>query len=67
MPLKLTVGDAARIAEETSNKNCSPDTIRDWERRGLLPATRTKSGVRLFEEEDVRRVARERAARTAGK
>ena len=58
----ITTADAARIAK------VSEDTIRAWERRGILPATKTPSGLRLFSRADVERLAAERAAKrgTAG-
>lgn len=45
----LTVGQVANLA------GCSADTVRAWERDGLLAARRTPGGQRRFEEEDVRR------------
>jgi excisionase family DNA binding protein len=45
----LTVGQAANLA------GCSPDTVRAWERNGLLSARRTPGGQRRFDEEEVRR------------
>ena len=53
----LTSGDAARVA------GVSVDTIRVWDRNGVLHARRTAGGVRLFEREDVERVVSERQAR----
>ena len=38
----------------------SPETIRHWERIGILPAVKTERGVRLFDRRDVERLARER-------
>jgi DNA-binding transcriptional MerR regulator len=38
----LTTGDVARRAERSS------DTVRNWERRGLLEAVKLPSGQRLF-------------------
>jgi len=43
----LTTGDVAREAGNAA------DTVRYWERTGLLKATRTASGQRLFRREDV--------------
>ena len=48
--------EAARILE------VSPETVRHWERVGILPAIKTGRGVRLFDRRDVERVARERQA-----
>lgn len=60
VPRKLTTGGAARVA------GAAAETIRSWERRGWLAAERTASGLRLFNETDVLRVAAARAAaRTA--
>ena len=50
--MKLTTGDAARVG------NVAPDTIRYWHRRGLLAAELTSSGMRLFNQADVERVAK---------
>ena len=52
----LCTSDAARLAQ------VAPDTIRMWERMGRLPAIRTAGNVRLFQRDDVLRVAEERAA-----
>ena len=46
--------EAARIL------NVSQETVRQWERRGILPAHKTARGVRLFDRRDVERLARER-------
>lgn len=40
----------------------SAQTVRLWERRGILPASKTDNGVRLFRRDDVERVAAARAA-----
>ena len=53
---KMISSEAARILDVT------PATVRDMERRGELAAERTSSGVRLFDEGEVRRLATERAA-----
>ena len=53
----LTTSRAAQILKASEN------TVRVLERRGELPAQRTSSGVRLFEQADVERVARARAER----
>ena len=53
----VTVSRAAKILET------SEGTVRALERRGELPAQRTSSGMRLFDEQMVERVARERAER----
>jgi DNA-binding transcriptional MerR regulator len=51
----LLTGEAAKIAE------VSPETIRLWERNGLLKARRTAGGTRIFSRTDVIRVTQERA------
>lgn len=48
--------EAARILGVT------PATVRLMESRGELPATRTASGVRIFERADVERLAAQRTA-----
>ena len=39
----------------------TPATVRLWETKGLIPATRTQSGTRLFKPEDVEAIETERA------
>ena len=57
----LRIGDVARLA------GVSPDTIRHYERRGLLRRIgRTESGYRIYAEEDVRRVLLVRQALALG-
>ena len=41
----------------------APETIRQWERDGILPALKTGRGVRLFDRDDVERIARNREQR----
>jgi excisionase family DNA binding protein len=41
----------------------SPETVRVWERTGVLPAVKTAKGVRLFARADVERLAAEREAK----
>ena len=43
----FTVGDVAKAAD------ASTDSVRHWERTGLLPALRTVGGRRIFRREDV--------------
>lgn len=43
----LLTGEVARAL------NVSPETIRLWERKGVLKALRTGSGVRLFDRSEV--------------
>jgi DNA-binding transcriptional MerR regulator len=52
----LNISDASHIID------CSPSTVRNLEARGLLPAMRTRSGLRLFKLSDVQKAAKERAA-----
>lgn len=47
----LTVHDSSEAL------GVSPDTIRRWEKKGLIRATRGKHGERLFEESELKRVA----------
>ena len=56
-PEYLLTNDAARVCD------VAPQTIRLWERAGLLPAVKTERGVRLFDRRDVERVKRERDER----
>jgi excisionase family DNA binding protein len=44
----LTVGEAATIAQ------VHPDTIRRWEARGVIRASRTPTNQRRYRESDVR-------------
>jgi DNA-binding transcriptional MerR regulator len=55
--LFLTCALVARMA------NVTPETVRSWERRGLLRAQRTASGIRLFRRGDVDALLRERQER----
>jgi len=58
MVAPLTTKDVARRLD------LSEDRVRELERSGQLPATRTRSGLRLWTTEDVERFAEERAGRT---
>jgi DNA-binding transcriptional MerR regulator len=51
--------EAARILE------VAPETIRHWERVGILPALKTERGVRLFSRRDCERLRDEREAQRA--
>jgi excisionase family DNA binding protein len=55
----ITTSCAAKILD------ISEGTVRALERRGELPAIRTSTNMRLFEQSDVERLARERAERRA--
>ncbi len=57
----LTKADAARLL------NLTPAAVVALERRGLIGATRTKGGVRLFRESDVLRLATKRDRERAKK
>jgi len=60
MPIRdeyLTAGAAAKIL------NLSSESVRSYERRGLLPAIRASGGLRLFREVDVRKFAEDRRTR----
>ena len=54
----ILTSDAAYILK------VAPDTVRYLERTGRLPALKTSRGVRLFNKEDVERLARQREARS---
>lgn len=53
----ITTGDAARLL------GVSEAAVRGFENKGLLPATKTASGMRLFKLVDVERLATQRAQR----
>ena len=53
----VLTSEAGRILDR------SAETVRAWERDGVLHAIRTTGGVRVFNRADVERLARERAAR----
>jgi DNA-binding transcriptional MerR regulator len=44
----------------------TPSTVRSLESRGVLKATRTPNGTRVFDRADVERLARMRANRVKG-
>jgi excisionase family DNA binding protein len=50
----LTTSQVARMIE------MSQESVRVYNRSGLLPATRTAGGIRLFKREDVERFRTER-------
>lgn len=56
----LTTSDVAR------ELRISESSVRGLERSGRLPATRTATGIRLFDPADVRRMAEQRAQQRAG-
>jgi excisionase family DNA binding protein len=56
----LTTNDAAKVL------GCAPDTVRLYERTGKLPAQRTRSGQRLFQEKEVEAFARVRKSSQNG-
>ena len=53
-------------AEAAKILNVTPASVRAMDRRGELIAVRTLSGVRLFDRDQVERLARERSARRLG-
>jgi len=56
-----------KIAEVSEKFGLSPDTLRYYERIGLLPSvTRTDSGIRDYSEPDIRRVEFVKCMRSAG-
>ncbi len=56
-----------RIGELASTANVSVDTVRFYERRGLLPrARRERSGYRVFDEQAIERLALVRALASMG-
>jgi MerR family transcriptional regulator, aldehyde-responsive regulator len=56
-----------RIAEVSKRYDISPDTLRYYERVGLLPpVNRTESGIRDFNEDDIKRVEFVKCMRSAG-
>jgi DNA-binding transcriptional MerR regulator len=59
--LPLETGNVAR------RLNMSDDNVRKLERKGLLHAERTASGTRLFDADEVRRVAQARAEQKRNK
>ncbi len=61
----VSVCGAAQVAIEASGKAVSESAIRDAADTGDLPSMRTNTGQRLFQADDVRRWAIERAERRA--
>lgn len=56
-----------RIAEVSEKYDISADTLRYYERVGLLPpVNRTESGIRDFNEDDIKRVEFVKCMRSAG-
>lgn len=55
----MLTAEAARVLGIT------PNAVRLMESRGVLPAERTDSGVRLFDRQVVKRIARARKAAAA--
>jgi len=54
------IGEAARIT------GVSAETLRVWERRGLIPASHTPSGYRFFSSQDIERIAKVQELRQRG-
>jgi excisionase family DNA binding protein len=57
----FTTLDVAKILQ------VSPDTVRQWERRGKLAATRTAGGMRLFRRDDIEMLASQRRTSEIGR
>ncbi len=55
----FTIGDVARAV------NLAPETLRRYERQGLIAPARTAAGVRIYSEADVAAVQELRAQRAA--
>lgn len=56
-----------KIAEVSEKHGLSADTLRYYERVGLIPpVTRSKSGIRDYGEQDIRRVEFIKCMRSAG-
>lgn len=56
-----------QISEVTQKTNLSPDTLRYYERIGLLPpVTRTESGIRDYQGSDIKRIEFIKCMRQAG-
>lgn len=51
----VLTGEVARLLD------VSEETVRAYDRRGVLRARRTSSGVRIFDRDDVERLRRSRA------
>lgn len=68
--MALTLGvmqataDLLLTSEASRLLGIAAGTLRDWERRGLITAVRTSSGVRLFARDEILRRAREQQDRT---
>ena len=54
---RLTSGAAAHLISEIVGRPYGPGIVRYHESKGRLPAERTTTGVRLFRESDVRKLA----------
>lgn len=63
----IEVGDRMKIKEVATNFNLTADTLRYYERVGLLkPISKNKSGVREYQEEDLKRIEFVKCMRGAG-
>jgi DNA-binding transcriptional MerR regulator len=60
MNMQPTITAPLLTSDVARELGVTPETVRLWERRGVLPALKTASGVRLFARHDVERLARER-------
>lgn len=53
---KVTSKSLVSVQEAASRLNVSPDTIRRWEKKGLIKASKGAHGERLFSTEEISRV-----------
>lgn len=63
--MAMVINDWMTVHEAAELLSVSPDTIRRWEKKGLIRAKRGKHGERLFEQPELRRVA-EQGANSSG-
>jgi MerR family transcriptional regulator/heat shock protein HspR len=57
----MTIGMAARLVGR------APDTLRWWERLGLISPRRLSNGMRVFSRDDIEQLKQVAALRTAGR
>ena len=60
-------GEFVLTAEASRILHKSSETVRAWERRGILKAIKTSRGVRLFRRDEIERVAREQQSNADGR
>ena len=61
MKKPLETKDAAKLLD------ISPERVRQLEREGTIRADRTASGTRLYDVDEVKQLAKERAAKKSGR